>query len=214
MVDLDDVSAHSDGVEDDGSTPEATYPRESDLYEPLRAVVETSWASERTEHAVEGDADSLVRAVATGYQGRRRTGGVWSRPDIVCVSGNVWPHVPGRHLEVATFEVKPDGILDVRAIYEALSHRRVGTHAYALFHIPPGGRSDAWRETDLLEEVVTVGREHGVGVITVEDPTDFDTWDEHVEAEHAQPDPKALDAFIRTQLGAEVKTAIANWVGH
>lgn len=214
LVDVDGAPAEPNALQGDTSTAEAVYRREPDLYEPVRAVVERSWAIERRENAVEGGADSVVTASVTGYQGRRRTGGVWSRPDIVCVSGNVWPHVPGRHLEVVTFEVKPDGILDVRAIYEALSHRRVGTHAYALFHIPPGGRSDAWRDTDLLDEVVTVGRAHGVGVITVEDPSDFATWDELVEAEHAQPDPKTLDTFIKTQLSPEVKAAITRWVGH
>lgn len=66
------ASAPDDSGAADTSAEEAMYRRELDLYEPLRAVVESSWASERREDAVEGEADSLVRAIVTGYQGRRR----------------------------------------------------------------------------------------------------------------------------------------------
>jgi len=183
------------------------FAREKDLYAPMLDVVATTWSKER---GGSGDGQELTRAQITGYQGRRRTGGVWSRPDLVCVRCNRWRHVPGPHMEVITFEVKPDGILDIRAVYEALAHRRVGTHAYALFHVPDGGASSEW--VSILDEVVRVARLHGVGVVVADDPHDFDTWEELVEAERSEPDPATLEEFITTQLSPEIQAAIASWV--
>ena len=90
------------------------YIHEAELYPPIRDTLETFWAKERqiTPLAVE----------ITAAQGRRRTGGRWTRPDLVSAAVRTYRHLPGKYMEVVTFEVKPFDAIDVTAVYEALAH--------------------------------------------------------------------------------------------
>ena len=45
-------------------------------------------------------------------------------------------YVPGRHFDVATFEIKAADWIDVTAVYEALAHRRAATRAYVILNVP------------------------------------------------------------------------------
>jgi len=47
-------------------------------------------------------------------------------------------YLPGKYMEVVTFEVKPFDAIDVKAVYEALAHLRSSTHAYVILHVPNG----------------------------------------------------------------------------
>lgn len=66
------------------------------LYEPMQRVIAGDWAKDHRS-------DPLAVEV-TALQGRRDTGGVWSRPDIVTVEVRTFAYVPGKHLELTTFE--------------------------------------------------------------------------------------------------------------
>jgi hypothetical protein len=72
---------------------------EADLYDPLAEVLKRQWAKDLRFR-------SLVVEV-TARQGRRDTGGTWTRPDIVAAALRVFPHVPGKFFDLITFEVKP-----------------------------------------------------------------------------------------------------------
>lgn len=165
------------------------YEEESSLYEPMSAVIRGEWARDRRE--------DLLAVEVTGHQGRRQTGGKWTRPDIIAVSVKTWDYVPGRHLEVFTFEVKLGRSLDISAVYEALAHLRSATHAYVLVHIPDADADDL---QEVLDDVCQVARSHGVGVIAAGDPGDYETWDAREEATRHEPDPGRLDELIRKQL--------------
>ncbi len=104
------------------------YRREAELYEPMRDVIADAWAKSR------GITPTTVEI--TARQGKRDTGGRWTRPDIVSVAVQTFPHLPGKFIEVVTFEIKPSDDIDVIAVYEALAHRRSATHAYVLLHVP------------------------------------------------------------------------------
>jgi hypothetical protein len=176
-------------------TPEAVAAamrRELDLYEPLQRIIRAEWAK-----------DHRVRPIAveiTAQQGRRATG-MWARPDIVSVEVRTFTHVPGKYIEVVTFEVKPVDAINVLAVYEALAHRRAATHSYVLLHIPDKDRDEL---EPAVAEIAEVARGHGIGVITVEDPSDYETWEEREAAQRVVPDPGRLDAFIGQQLGESV----------
>jgi hypothetical protein len=114
--------------------------------------------------------------------------------------------VPGKHLELATFEIKLGSALNVQSVFEALAHRRSATRAYVLAHVAP---DDARGMTDAIEDIAEVARGHGVGFVTAGDPRDYDTWEEHVEAQRVEPDPARLDAFIETQLTERTKRLIS-----
>ena len=156
------------------------------LYEPMQRVIEGDWAKDR--------AMNLLAVETTAYAGGRQTGGKWSRPDITAVAVEQYQHVPGKFLELISFEVKPEGSVDVAAVYEALSHRRSATLSYVIFHVP-----DA-RLGDHLTTISQVARSHGIGIIIAGQPDDYDTWDEKVPAERNQADPASLGEFISKQL--------------
>jgi hypothetical protein len=89
------------------------------------------------------------------------------------------------------------------------SHRRSATPAYVLLHVP------ADQAVDLEQRVVDVAyvaRSHGVGLVTVADPTDYETWDERVEADRVVPDPERLDTLIAVQLTEKTRMKIVKAV--
>jgi hypothetical protein len=165
------------------------YTQETALYKPMRDVIESNWAKDR------GVKPILVRVAAA--QGRRETGGRWTRPDIVSVSVQTFVHLPGKFIEVVTFEIKPSDGIDVTAVYEALAHRRGATHAYVLLHVPLPHDAAL---TERVEEICEVAKDNGIGVIVAGDPSNYETWDERVGALRVEPDPAKLDRFIATQL--------------
>jgi hypothetical protein len=160
------------------------YLHEADLYPPIRVTLETSWAKERQSEP--------LAVEVTASQGSKATGGRWTRPDLVSVAVRTYRYLPGKYMEVVTFEVKPSDEITVTAVYEALAHLRSATHAYVIYHIPD---DDAESVKPVIEEARRVGRTHGVGVITMGNPKDWDTWDELEEARRVEPDPERLDRF-------------------
>lgn len=140
-VDGDDADEEEE-VEEDGHDEEVPFGYDSSeeaLYEPLLAMLKHNWQQlfpgfpAPTKHWV----DSSPR------QGRRMTGGRWTRPDLSAVTLNKYRYVPGPHLEVFTFEVKPRGQFNILGLYEALGHSRRANFAYVLFHVPPRERAPA-----------------------------------------------------------------------
>ena len=172
---------------------------EKDLYEPMERVIRDRWA----KNAGFDNNYFVVKTIA--LQGRRITGGKWSRPDILAVAMTTYPYVPpGKYLDVITFEVKPPDSIDITAVYEALSHYRAAHISYVLLHVPDS-MENALKDTlsDLSEEA----KRQGIGVIVAADPADWDTWEECVEPVRHEPDPKQLNKFLENQAKAEVGPA-------
>ena len=159
-------------------TPESTSPSvhltsrqrisEGELYDPVADVLRKQWARDLRfrSHVVE----------VTARQGRRDTGGTWTRPDIVTAALRVFPHVPGKFFDLITFEVKPFDGIDVTAVFEALSHRRAATQAYVWLHVPATEASNADLSA-LLKRIEEEASRHGVGMIVGADPSDYSCWD-------------------------------------
>ncbi len=86
---------------------------EHDLYEPIKKVL-----------AEKGSRDLALEewfVQITAKQGRRDTGGTWTRPDVVVVYVSTYQYVPGKFVDVTTFEVKDETSLNVTAA-EASRH--------------------------------------------------------------------------------------------
>ncbi|WP_152551474.1 hypothetical protein [Polycyclovorans algicola] len=174
--------------------------REEELYQPAAAVLNGEWAKEKR----------LERWIVhtTARQGRRETGGRWSRPDLVVVTQSIYPYIPGRHFDVITFEVKPADALDVTAVYEALAHLRAATKAYILLHVPD---VDKEHLDDSLSEIYSEAKKHGIGVITFNQPGDFAGWEEMVEPLRREPDPRRLNDFLATQFEPGHLETLLRW---
>ena len=174
---------------------------ELDLYAPILQTLGGEWADERNFRA--------LAIEQTAFGGRRRTGGTWTRPDLVAVGIKSFTYVPTNELEVITFEVKPMRQLNVVAVYEALAHRRSSTHAYVVVEVLDElARAHAAK----LEAVAAAADDHGVGVITFSDPADFETWDEVIAARRSESRPELVDQFIEAQVSTEGKQKIRRFV--
>lgn len=173
---------------------------ESDLYPPIVKVLSERWVKDKRVES------SMVQLTAA--QGRRATGGKWTRPDISVATLSTYPYVPGRHFDVITFEVKPSDAIDVTAVYEALAHLRCATRAYVLLHVPDS-QADALEEE--IIELCAEAKKHGIGVITFADPAQYDTWDERVEPIRREPEPRKLNDFLAKQFSQEQLERLVKW---
>ena len=173
---------------------------EKSLYAPIVETLRSAWVA---EHGIQ---DYVIDLTAS--QGGRVTGGKWSRPDITLANSNEYKYVPGRFVELRTFEIKTHEGLDVTAVYEALSHRRAAHFAYVLAYVPECERGAL---KFVLQRLIGDAEEYGVGVTTLADPHDYRTWRVEVEARRATPDPADMDAFIRAQAGDEFQDKILSW---
>lgn len=177
---------------------ESAIRREIQLYKPMAAVIRRDWARDRRARP--------LAVEITALQGRRSTGGIWSRPDIVSIELNTYDYVPGKYLEVVTFEVKHIDSVNVQAVYEALSHRRSATHSNVLIYAPNPQGEELY---EIIADPMALARSHGIGLIVAGKPDDYDTWIEWEEAKRVQPDPSWLNDFIKTQLSEETRDKIA-----
>lgn len=176
--------------------------KEEDLYEPLKALIQEKWVKDQRFER------SIVEI--TAKQGRRDTGGTWTRPDIVVVSLTTLLYVPGKHFEAITFEVKPWSALDVTGVYEALAHYKASTKSYLITHI---NESELALENThrYLQKIEEEAKRHGVGFVVVTDLNDYGTWEEKVEAVYREPQPHLLNDFVSLQLSEGAKNELLAW---
>ena len=173
---------------------------ESALYDPIIATIRSHWAP---DHKIQ---DFVIDR--TAHQGRRVTGGKWTRPDITLASYNTYRYVPGKQVELNTFEVKTYDGLDVTAVYEALAHRRAAHYSYVLAYVPDSERVALG---PLLERLCADANDHGIGFVLMKAPKEYGTWDFEVQPTRHEPDPANVDNFIRTQTSDEFKDNILGW---
>jgi hypothetical protein len=172
---------------------------ERDLYEPMFNVIKTDWSLDNGLDPV------LVEITA---QGGRRPDGKWTRPDITVASYKTYPYVPGRHFDIITFEIKPYDNLDVTVVYEALAHRRAATRAYALLHVPAAHQTSL---QEIVDEICLEAKRVGVGVIAAENPSNYQTWEELVDATRHEPEPQRLNDFLSKQVSQGFRERIITW---
>lgn len=91
------VQASADAALEREEEPEV---REIDLYKPALEQLRKNWTQRK----------QLLHGIyeITAAQGRRDTGGSWSRPDIVAVGLRKFEYIPDRVLEVYSFEIKAE----------------------------------------------------------------------------------------------------------
>jgi hypothetical protein len=175
---------------------------EGQLYEPLLRVLSSDWVREMR---IEPD---QIHFEVTARQGKKATGGTWTRPDITAVSVRSFQHLPIKYFDVWTFEVKPIAALDVTAVFEAASHASRATRSYALLQV--SGDAAETYESDIIERCVREATRISVGLIIFSSASDFTTWETKVEAPRLETAPEALDEFVG-HLSETAKSRIARW---
>jgi hypothetical protein len=117
----------------------------------------------------------------TALQGRRDTGGSWSRPDLVVTAYRKYEFLPEKVFELFSFEVKPSTDVSIKGVMEALAHREAATRSFVIYHTASQDFR-AFPEADRIEQLAA---RHGVGVYVALDINDFNQWAEIVPAQRA-----------------------------
>lgn len=179
--------------------PTAIPAKERELYGPLKEQIELHWAPSRGYH------DFIIEE--THSQGSRSTGGTYSRPDITVIGVKKYLYLP-TSLEAVTFEIKPKSSVSVIGVLEALTHRESSHKSYVIYDIS----SDDFDSSDEAPRILALAQRHGIGLILVDDPKDFDTWDIRLQAQWTSPDPDRLDSFINALADSSKKQRIQKTV--
>ena len=165
------------------------YTREADLYPPVRNTIIDAW--------VKNYGIDVFISEVTAMQGKRDTGGPWTRPDITLFAVRAYPYIPGKSIELITFEIKPLNSYYIGGVFETASHSAIAHRSYLMVHvsIPLDKATEP-----LLDRLESEAGRMKVGFVTFGDPKDYETYNVRVEAVLKKPDPANLCKFINAQF--------------
>jgi hypothetical protein len=189
------ASAATDQVEPAEPPPEA---READLYPPFKTAIESGYVPDN-------DLKPWICEI-TAAQGRKNTGGRWTRPDVALVAQQTFPYVPNKIFQVITFEIKPDLGTALDGVFEASAHSAFAHRSYLAFP-----DSKEYDDSPLYDRIHTECERFGLGLILFEDVKNWDTYDFQVPAKYREPDPQAVNDFIKTQISEKNREDIQRW---
>src|SRR5713101_828327 len=169
------------------------YRKESHLYDAFHQTIQKDWVEVY-------DITDFVSEISA-HKGRKITGGKWTRPDITLVSVGNYLYIPGKSVEVITFELKPVDSHGLEGVYETASHSAFANKSYLALHVPDSAEPYA---EDYLERLEKEAVRFGVGLLTFEDPAKWDTFETIVEPQHNTPSPRDMNEFL-SRLREDVK---------
>jgi len=194
----DDRQEHPEPGQAPQTEPEQ-FTRELDLYEPLHDTIRNYWVKvSGIKHFV---------SHVTALQGRRPTGGKWTRPDITLVAVRVYPFIPGRSIEVISFEVKPKDYFGVDGVFEAAAFTAFAQRSYLAVHV-----SEEPVDNDDFDRLQRECERFGIGLMIFTDPARGETFDEIVSPKLHTPDPASTSAFIGQQMSSEQKQDLSDLI--
>lgn len=161
---------------------------EKDLYKPFTDTLKDYWAKDN-------DLKNYIIEI-TACQGRKDTGGKWTRPDITMVDVKAFSFYPNKILEVITFELKPSDSIGIEGVFETAAHSLFAHKSYLVLHYP----KEQYEQDELIETIRTRCEMFGVGLILFKDPNKWDTVTTVLEAKYNSPDPKEVNQFIKQQI--------------
>jgi hypothetical protein len=168
---------------------------EGELYEPLR-----NWIDSTFGHPVEEVGDYFLVKVTASPSGRKRESGQWSRPDVTSVQVSTYDLVPNPDVEVTSYEVKRySDALDLANVYEAASHSRWTHFTYLVVeNLEPQPLVLSERfERELVR--------YGVGLIKMLKQNGAYKFEETLEPQMQEPEPKDLDELLKTFFADDAK---------
>lgn len=133
-----------------------------------------------------------VLYIRTARQGRRATGGRFSRPDLTYVVAGRFPLSGIKYVDIVSVEVKVwDAADDISNVYEAVVYKRFSSEVYYAYESP----SEDQRISRETQEIL---RENGVGVLRIWREGESDRMHIDVPPERAPPTPIRLESHLQT----------------
>lgn len=170
--------------------------KEHELYDPFLQVIKTYWVKEN-------DIDDYITE-KTANQGKRKTGGRWTRPDVTLISMKNYQYIFGKIMEVITFEIKPKDDYGIESVFETASQSVFAHKSYLCIHVS-GGKP----ETEEFDRILRQCDLFGVGLIVFDKPDDWETYETIVEPKRREPDPYEVNMFIKQQLSEKNKEELS-----
>ena len=128
--------------------------------------------------------------------GGRRADGPWKRPDVTLIYVEKYRYLPGKELKVVTLEVK-ESDLSIQGVYECLSHAASANFSILAIRISD---QEAVENQPMLEDIQKRCARHGLGLWTLSDANDPETYNERLAPLELRPDKEELHTFIEAQL--------------
>jgi hypothetical protein len=176
---------------------------EHDLYRPVHDYLEQRFR-DRIKPPF-GEIRSISKVIANTTGGA--AAGLWSRPDLCLVAFWRYKYGINWHFSLHSFEVKTKVGCDRRAVYEALSHASMVNYTHLVWHNPAWDPSDQ-QCGDMHERCMS----HGVGLITIGNPANVDTFSIRVPARYHETSGDAVDEFLETRLDSEDREQLLEWI--
>lgn len=171
---------------------------EASLYIPFQKVIQTGYVPD----------NDLSRWVCeiTALQGKRNTGGLWTRPDVTLIAEQTFAYVPDKLFDVITFEIKPSIDTAMAGVYEAAAHSAFAHRSYLAFP-----DSDEYEKSALFDRIRDECERFGLGLILFEDVADWDKYNFEVSASRNSPEPQSVNDFIKSQISEKGREEIQRW---
>jgi hypothetical protein len=173
---------------------------ESDLYADFEKWLSDFWAKDVNL--------TWFKIEKTAHQGRKQTGGKWTRPDFAIVAVNTYRYFPGRFLEVISFEVKPNVEDALAGVFECAAHSVYANRSYLAVNL----EDDADTESEEFARIERECERFGLGLITFGDPRDKESYEVVVDADRRTPDPSEVDKFIASQLKENTQELVSKQI--
>lgn len=170
--------------------------KEKEIYPFFKKALET-WAADQewTDWFIEHNP----------FQGKKNTGGMWTRPDFVVVGHKKYEYTPGPVRDIESFELKTEDF-SIDAVFEAASHSRFATKSYLVIC---GDEKDI--DAQLMTRTELECQRFDIGLLLFDINADPNTWIWRVDAVRKEPDPDEVEQFIEKQFSQEHKKQMRNW---
>ncbi|HEX5999305.1 MAG TPA: hypothetical protein VFZ16_07895 [Hyphomicrobiaceae bacterium] len=174
---------------------------ESELYQPLVDFLHSDfYTAQRPKH---GNLRIVAQVVADVPA---PAGGTWTRPDVAAVAVSRRKFAPIAHIDILSFEVKTHTGANLVSVYEALAHARFVNLSYLVWNRPACICGDHPRYQGIKDAC----QSHGVGLITVHNPSDRRTYDVRAAPTRSSVSDDALDDFVISRFSERNQALITN----
>lgn len=169
------------------------------LYICIIEYIEKTWAAE----------NGIKRFVVdrTADLSRKKTHGKWTRPDLSLVTIHTFTYIPGKTIELITFEVKPADDFRIEGVFETAAHSRATHRSYLMIHTP-NGKPD----TEEFQRLASESERFRLGLMVFNKSKDWETFETVLEAERRNPNPADVNGFIRDVMHKESQERINEMV--
>lgn len=165
--------------------------QERDLYQPLGQFLHQGF-----HELHKPKFGSLYLEVANTHAAAAPDGGTWTRPDLAAVSISRSRFATTADLQLFGFEVKAMSGCRLQSVHEALAHTRFVNFSYLVWNRP----ACICQDRDFYTMVTENCAAYGVGLITIHDPQNLNTYEIRLRASRKYIDADVIDEFITTRF--------------